>query len=149
MTAWYHLRTLWNVIFSIIFSCEIDRWRQNWTEWRSLLWNIYHFEFSRSVFFLAQLPHERSHRIVNKDITICIIFSFYFKMFPFVPKTHLWVAYCFLSIEYCLFCCNYLGYIGFILCKKKMFIFSRQMQWITIRWWSTNKRSLYGIYTSV
>lgn len=132
--------------FWLYFSCEIDRWRQNWTEWRSLLWNIYHFKISRSV-FLAQLPHEQSHRIVNKDITFCIIF-FYFKMFLFVQMIHLWVAYCFLSIEYCLFYCNYLGYLGFILCEK-MFIFSRKMQWITIRWWSRNKRSLYGIYTSV
>lgn len=60
--------------FRLYFSCEIDRWRQNWTEWRSLLWNIYHFKFSCSVFFLAQLPHERSHRIVNKAITFCINF---------------------------------------------------------------------------
>lgn len=67
----YHLRTLWNVIFLIIFFL----WNRQMTpklNWMTFVTLKYLSFLAR--FFLAQLPHERSHRIVNKAITFCIIF---------------------------------------------------------------------------
>lgn len=148
MTAcMYHLRTLWNVIFSIIFFL----WNRQMTpklNWMTFVTLKY---LSFQIFLLGFFWHNflTNGVIVSLTKTLHFVWSFfYFKMFLFVQMIHLWVAYCFLSLEYCLFYCNYLGYLGFILCEK-IFIFSRQMQWITIRWWSRNKRSFYGIYTSV